>query len=197
MMVKQITPPEFHELSDATLRSLSTCKSDFPTWEKPYRRKDGSLTWVRLTASVQRDGAGEPLHLLTFVEDINAQKTAEVALASTTRALKTSETRFRTVFQTILDSVAVSRTEDSVFIEVNEAFLQMTGFDRDEVIGKSSDQVNIWADVSDRRKMTEALHRNSSVRDIEIRFRKGTAPYFGGWCLRPWLILMECLASSL
>ena len=172
MKVKQITPPEFLVQSDEVLHRPGIGGPDFPSWEKPYVRKDGSLTWVRLTASIQRDGQGHPLHLITFVEDINARKNAEDALTGAARALKTSESRYRTVFQTILDSVVIGRASDGMFIEANEAFLRLTGFERDEVIGKTAAELNIWGGDSDLHTITEAFQNNASFRDLEVRFRK-------------------------
>lgn len=180
MSVKQITPPEFLSQSDQILRKFAFGKRDVPSWEKPYVRKDGALTWVRLTASIQRDGEGRPLHHITFVEDINARKDAEQALNTAVKGLKTSETRYRTVFQTILDSVAIGRASDGMFVEVNEAFLRLTGYERSEVIGRTAEEVNIWAEESDRKTMTEALELNSSFRDIEIRIRKKNGEVFWG-----------------
>ena len=178
--VRQITPPEYLSQSDEILDRLRGGATEFPSWEKPYVRKDGTRTWVRLTASIQRDGEGKPLHHITFVEDINAQKNAELALETVVRALKTSETRYRTVFQTMLDSVVVGRAIDGMFVEVNEAFIRLTGGERGEVIGKTPEEVNIWAEDSDRVTMTEALHCNGSFRDLEIRFRKKNGDVFWG-----------------
>jgi diguanylate cyclase (GGDEF)-like protein/PAS domain S-box-containing protein len=180
MSVKQITPPEFQAQTARTLDQLRGGAGDFPSWEKPYQRKDGSLTWVRVTASIQRDGAGRPLHLVSFVEDINAQKAAELALSTAVRALKTSEVRYRTVFQTILDSVVVSRADDGVFVEVNEAFIRLTGFLREEVIGRTPTEISIWANESERQRMIDPLQESASFRDIEIRFRKKNGEVFWG-----------------
>jgi diguanylate cyclase (GGDEF)-like protein/PAS domain S-box-containing protein len=180
MSVKQITPPEFLAQSDRILRHLASGNPDSSSWEKPYVRKDGAFTWVRLTASIQRDGEGRPLHHITFVEDINSRKDAEQALNTAVKGLKTSETRYRTVFQTILDSVGISRASDGMFVEVNEAFLRLTGYERSEVIGRTAEEVNILPEECDRKTVTEALERNSSFRDIEIRLRKKNGEVFWG-----------------
>ncbi|MGA2534657.1 MAG: EAL domain-containing protein [Terracidiphilus sp.] len=179
MNVRQITPPGFMALTEEMLKLLHAGIA-FPCWEKPYFRKDGSLTWVRLTASTQRDDDGRALHLITFVQDINAQKIAEQALKESGKALEASEARYRTVFQTILDPVAISRVEDGMFIEVNEAFEKVMGFPRDEVIGRTSVDLNIWVDLSDRKRMADALTRDRCLRDTEIRIRRKNGEVFWG-----------------
>jgi len=74
----EITPPEDVSASIQQLDRLETGAS--AGWEKRYIRKDGSLTWVRLTSSAQRDSQGRILHFITLVEDINARKQAESKL---------------------------------------------------------------------------------------------------------------------
>jgi len=56
--------------------------------EKRYYRKDGTLIWVTLTASLQRADDDTPLYCIAVVEDITERKRAEAALAE-------SEARFR------------------------------------------------------------------------------------------------------
>jgi len=179
MNVRQMTPPGFMALTEEMLQRLCAGVA-FPSWEKPYFRKDGSLTWVRLTASTQRDSEGRALHLITFVQDINAQKVAEQALTESAKALEASEARYRTVFQTILDPVAISRAKDGMFIEINEAFQTTMGYARDEVIGRTSIDLNIWVELSDRKKLADALLRHSCLRDTEIRFRRKNGEVFWG-----------------
>jgi diguanylate cyclase (GGDEF)-like protein/PAS domain S-box-containing protein len=180
MAVKQITPAGYLGQSDEMLVILNSLNQHVHTWEKPYIHKDGRLTWVRLTASIQRDGNGNRLHFITFVEDINAQRAAEDALAAAARALKSSETRYRTVFQTILDAVAVRRTSDNVYIEANAAYLHMTGFDREELIGKTPDEIDIWTEGSDRQQMNALLETEHGFRDFELRLRRRNGNVFWG-----------------
>src|SRR5690606_19050421 len=49
--------------------------------ECQYRRRDGRLTWVLLSASSMRDGTGKPSQIILQLSDINRQKEAEEALA--------------------------------------------------------------------------------------------------------------------
>jgi diguanylate cyclase (GGDEF)-like protein/PAS domain S-box-containing protein len=178
MTVQQITPQSHLAMTDAILQELALDGPEHPSWEKPYLRKDGLQSWVRLTASMQRDGQGRALHLIAFAEDINAQRSAEEALTAASRALKTSEARYRTVFQTILDAVTVTRASTGVFIEVNEAFLRTTGLERSEVIGKTAREINIWVDPQDQQRVNEALQRNASFRDLEFCFRRKNGEKF-------------------
>jgi diguanylate cyclase (GGDEF)-like protein/PAS domain S-box-containing protein len=150
------------------------------SFEKRYIRKDGSLTWVKVSLSAERDSQGKPIHLISFVEDINPRKTAEQSLAATQEALRHSEERYRTAFQTSIDAININRLGDGNYIDVNKAFLDIVGFSRDEVIGRSSIELGIWADCADRERMVDQVSRNSYCRDLEAQFRKKNGEVFWG-----------------
>lgn len=61
-------------------------------------------------------------------------------------ALADSEQRYRTAFQTTLDAVAITTLVDGVYADVNQAFIDITGYAREEIIGHSSLELGIWAD---------------------------------------------------
>ncbi|MGO8673861.1 MAG: PAS domain S-box protein [Capsulimonadaceae bacterium] len=177
---QELTAPEFVPESNDMIRELATGKVDEASWEKQYLRKDGSRVWARLTSSIQRDGKGEPLHLVTFVEDISARKAAEEHLSAAAGKLRQSETRYRTVFQTSLDALNISRLSDGRIVEVNKTFLDLTGFERDEVIGKTTVELGIWANPMDRSAIVEEMTRSSRIRDVEVPFRRKTSELFWG-----------------
>ena len=172
MTFQQITPPEDLPESIGALNRFVSGQATSASWEKRYIRKDGRLTWAKLTISVQRDEGGRALHLIGVVEDSNARKDAEGLLTEAANALQLSEERYRTVFQTSLDAFNINRLSDGVFLDVNDAFLNFVGYEREEVIGRTSKDLSFWVDPSDRVKVVDALHRDASCRDLEARFRR-------------------------
>jgi diguanylate cyclase (GGDEF)-like protein/PAS domain S-box-containing protein len=170
--VLQLTAPEDVAQSLEHLKRPSNGGAQPSSFEKRFIRKDGSLTWVKLTISIQRDGEGRPLHYITFAEDINARKAAEKELTGSSLALRASEERYRVAFQTSLDCININRLDDGVYVEVNRAFLDIIGYQREELIGRSSVELNIWADPGDRQRLVEELRRNSVVRNLEAQFRR-------------------------
>ena len=177
--VQQITAPEDAAASrEALERVLSGTAA--VSLEKRYLRKDGSQTWVKLTISIQRDGEGRALYFTGLAEDINARKAAEERLAAAAEALRVSEERYRTAFQTSLDAININRLSDGKYIDVNQAFLDITGYEREEVLGKTSLELEIWTEPRDRQVMTEMVRQNSSCRNLEIQFRKKNGNVFWG-----------------
>ena len=87
MSFRQTTLPEDQAESERILEQVAGGATKSSIYEKRYRRKDGSSTWVKLTVSTQRDGEGRALHLIAVVEDIDARKHAEACLQEATERL--------------------------------------------------------------------------------------------------------------
>jgi diguanylate cyclase (GGDEF)-like protein/PAS domain S-box-containing protein len=166
-----ITPPEDRGMGNTAQGRLLRGEMQTVSFEKRYLRKDGVLTWVMLTISVQHDEKGRPLCFFTVVQDINARKQTEEQLAKALAALRMSEERYRTTFQMSLDAMNLTRLSDGAYLDCNKAFLDATGYTREEVIGHTSAELKVWADPEDRQRMIELLHREGACRNLEARFR--------------------------
>jgi diguanylate cyclase (GGDEF)-like protein/PAS domain S-box-containing protein len=178
MSVLAITPPAQRPEALQILHQVSSDTRATVKWEKQYLRKDGSLTWARLSISVQRDSEGNPLHQIGFVEEIDEQKTAELDLAAAAQALQTSEQRYRTAFQTSLDAISISRLEDGKILEVNQTYLDIFGFERVEVVGRTAVEIHVWTDPEARQRFVTAMSENRSCRDLEFQFRRKSGEEF-------------------
>jgi diguanylate cyclase (GGDEF)-like protein/PAS domain S-box-containing protein len=178
MSFQQITHPEDMDGSLGVLDELLVGASDIASWEKRYLRKDGSLTWVKLTTSLQRDEQGRGIHFIAVVEDINDRKAAEQRLTATTQALRSSEAHYRTVFETSTDGIAISQMIDGRYIHVNRAFLALVEYEREEIVGRTSLELNLWSDPEVRPEMMAALRQHAGFRDWETRYVKKSGETF-------------------
>jgi len=181
MTTEQITPFEERADSRAARQKVFEGSQEAVTFEKRYIRKDGEITWVKLTISAQRDEQGRPVHLVGFTEDINEQKVAKKRLAVATEAMWSSEVRYRTVFHTSIDMMAITRMDDGTYIDVNRVFYDMMGYEREEIIGHSSLDLDIWVDPCERKNMLEILEKESTCHNLEVRFKRKDGRII--WCL--------------
>ena len=108
--------------------------------------------------------AADLARALQSLENEAARKRAE-------EALRASEEKFRLAFQTSPDSINLNRVHDGMFLDINEGFTKITGYTREEVIGKTSLELNIWDDPGDRQRLVAALVREGFVENMEARFR--------------------------
>ena len=85
-------------------------------------------------------------------------------------SLKNSEDRYRKVFQTSPDAINITRLRDGMYLDVNSGFERMTGFRRDEAVGKTSVELDIWHNLADRQRLVDALNKEGVCENLEVDF---------------------------
>ena len=97
---------------------------------------------------------------------------AAVALtyAKTQDSLNKSEEKFRLAFLTSPDAINLNRLEDGMYLEINEGFTKIMGYSRQDIVGKSSIDLNIWNNKKDRDRLVEGLQKNGIVENLEAEF---------------------------
>ncbi|MCY3412235.1 MAG: PAS domain S-box protein [Candidatus Heimdallarchaeota archaeon] len=85
--------------------------------------------------------------------------------------IKFLEERFRQAFYTSPDSININRASDGLYIDINEGFTNITGFTREDCIGKTSAEINIWDNIEDRNNMVKALREDGFVQNFQANFR--------------------------
>jgi PAS domain S-box-containing protein len=139
-------------------------KSAVKDYEVRLRKKDGTELYCLLSSTVRRSPEGDVAGYQGIIHDVTRFRKAE-------RALRLSEEKFSTVFRSSPDWIAISTLEDGRFIDVNDAFLKITGFSREEAIGRTSVELGMWVDAGERAKMVEMLRRDGVIKDQETKYR--------------------------
>jgi two-component system cell cycle sensor histidine kinase/response regulator CckA len=107
---------------------------------------------------------------LAFALHNIAREHQQLAVAA---ALRQSEEKFAKAFRISPDSVNINRLSDGVYLDINDGFTQITGYTREDVIGRSSlpGDLGIWVDAADRQRLLEALRAHGECIGLEARFR--------------------------
>lgn len=123
----------------------------------------GNIKWVRTI--------GNPIWENNKVVKVRGsfQDITEIKLAE--ESLRQSEELFKKAFRISPDSININRLEDGLYIDINEGFTKITGYTREDVIGKSSIDINIWADINDRKKLVAGLKQDGIVNNLEAKFK--------------------------
>lgn len=66
---------------------------------------------------------------------------------------------------------SLSTLDDGRYLEVNDRFLRITGYTRDEVIGRRSSELGLWSAWADRARVVQALRNRQPVDDVELSIR--------------------------
>jgi two-component system cell cycle sensor histidine kinase/response regulator CckA len=86
--------------------------------------------------------------------------------------LRESEEKFRLAFHTNPDAINLNRVTDGLYLDINEGFSQSMGYTREEVLGKTSLDLNIWVDPEDRERLISDLKKAGYVDNLEAQFRR-------------------------
>ena len=130
--------------------------------ELVLKRKDGSTIDVSLNVSSVRDGAENVLYGRFVWRDITRYKQAE-------KALRQSETRYRTLFGESRDAICINTREGKI-LDANQATLDLFGYTRDELIGMNVRKLYVQPET--RSLFQREIEQKGSVRDYELKFRR-------------------------
>jgi len=133
--------------------------------EMTNRRKNGSLYTEEMTVTPVRDTSGEITHFVAIKLDISARKRTETAL-------RASEERFAKSFQSSPFPAFLCTLSGQRVIDANESVLEVTGYTRDEIIGRSLRELKFFVRSKDVRILARRLLKSKgSLRDLEFQFR--------------------------
>ncbi len=82
--------------------------------------------------------------------------------------IKAEEEKFSLAFHASPAVMAISRLEDGCYIDVNEAFLNTLGYEKDEVIGKTSVALGLYANIEQRNHVAQKIKTKGSLRNFEM-----------------------------
>ncbi|HET9217890.1 MAG TPA: PAS domain S-box protein [Terriglobia bacterium] len=103
-------------------------------------------------------------------EELQARKLTEGVLHESQETLRSSEKRFSVAFNANPALCTISSL-DGRFVAVNSQFLQTTGYTREEVIGKTALDLEMWPNPKNRQVVMEKLKADGMVRGIAVDLR--------------------------
>ncbi|NET30596.1 MAG: PAS domain S-box protein [Cyanothece sp. SIO1E1] len=94
-----------------------------------------------------------------------------LVLAAAVRERQQSEMRFIKAFASSPDSITIATLAEGRLIDFNDSFLRMTGYSREEVLGRTTLELNLWSNLTDRSRLQQMLQEHGSVQNQEFTFR--------------------------
>ncbi|MCX7969034.1 MAG: PAS domain S-box protein [Armatimonadetes bacterium] len=117
---------------------------------------DGRTIWLRERVTV-------------VVENDKVTKLRGIAMDIT--EAKEAEERFFKAFHSSLTAMAIMTQDDRKFLEVNDQFTALTGYDRGELLGQTAEELDLWLPSPDRKEKLEQLQRQGEIRGWEKKLR--------------------------
>lgn len=85
--------------------------------------------------------------------------------------IRQSEERFVKAFRASPAALTITTIDNGLHLDVNDYFLHMSGYSREEVIGRTATELNVWVDHSDRERMLHIIFEHGNVRNMETQMR--------------------------
>ena len=162
-------------------------------FEARHRRKDGTILDVEVIANYYHvDGTEftvsytfditekkqkerELLELNNRLENMVEEKTKELSrkikeLEESEYKAKQNEELFINAFKTSQDSINLNDIENGTYLQINDGFTQIMGYPPEEVVGKSSLDLNIWKNPEDRAKLVRGIKEKGYYHNLEADF---------------------------
>jgi PAS domain S-box-containing protein len=128
-----------------------------------HRKKDGTLFPVEVS--------GRYFELRTrsvciyAVRDITERNLIE-------ESLRKSEEQFSKAFRLNPAAIVIADLSAKTYLDVNETFENITGYRRDEIVGRTWSEARLWSDPGERDKVLNTLMKEGSIRNFEFVFQK-------------------------
>ncbi len=181
----------FFYVNDAACRALGYSREELTSMKVPDINLDiPEETWPKIWSKIKqsggftlearirtKDGRIFPAEVKTnyvvfqgkeyncsLVRDITERKRAE-------ETLRLSEERFSKAFQSSPVNLVISTLKEGRILDVNDKFVRTSGYSREELIGHTARELNVWPRPSDRAQAIKQLQEKGSIRNKEVFLR--------------------------
>ena len=131
-------------------------------WETVFRLKhsNGTWRWIEGTATNMLDNASVQAIVINY-RDVTEFK-------ETDARIRESEERFSKAFNLGPAALSISQSNGGTFLAVNDAFLELYGYEYAEVVGHTPQQLSMYPSEQDAALFMKLLHEQISFRDQEF-----------------------------
>ena len=130
--------------------------------EMTLRRKTGEIRIASVSAVIM-EVTGERCALVTL-HDVTARRQAE-------EALRLSEEKFNKAFQSSPVAMCISDRTTRYYLDVNDAFARLTGYAREDLVGHTARDFQLWIDLRERERVMRLTDDQGYVHGEEIHFQ--------------------------
>ena len=179
--------PVMQKILSEGIRTLEKEK----TAEYRIRKADGKMLWVRSKGSAYCYPDGR-VSVFGTTSDITEQKQAEYAV-------RESKEKFSSAFRSASYAITITQASDGKIIEANDGFFAITGYAFKDVVGKTTVELSLWDNDSDRNYVVSELSKGKTVAGLEFFFRKKSGELILGLYSAEIIIIQnkKCVLSSI
>ena len=161
--VFDINPPElaetYHAQDDVLFNSGGVQR-----YESQWKNAHGELRDFIFNKAVFGDSKGNIAGLIGILLDITDRNRA-------IESLRVSEGKFSKAFESAPVLMTISSIEDGRYLDINDTFVRVTGYNRETAIGTASIELG-FIDSENRNRIAESLHAEGCVKELELELNR-------------------------
>jgi two-component system, cell cycle sensor histidine kinase and response regulator CckA len=161
--VHDMSPGDIAEKYEAMDKELFA-RSGRQTYEWKVSAADGSKKDVIFNKATFLDSSGNISGLVGVILDITELKRKEQLILQ-------SEKKFEATFHSSPDVTAITDTHNGTLLDVNNEFVNWSGYSREELIGRTTKELNIWDNLDERARIIGQIRSGIPVDKEEVTFR--------------------------
>ncbi|VXD16106.1 Two-component hybrid sensor and regulator [Planktothrix serta PCC 8927] len=119
-------------------------------------------------------------NITSTIQDITDRKKAEIAL-------RASEERFSKTFSASPIGISIMTQAEELFLDVNDSFLRQIGWNREDVLHQTPEQLEMWVNPQQQFKLKKKLQRQNQISNVELKIRQKLGT------IRNWLVSIELI----
>jgi two-component system sensor histidine kinase/response regulator len=166
------------ELQIKSMLAVRTSYKGKPNGMICLHQCDRKRSWTLLEIELLESIAAQLGIALSHAKLLELEKQAKIELQQGIERTKlvegakiALETKLASAFRSSPDPIALTTFPDVRYIEVNDHFCRLFGYTREQVIGRSAKNVDIWVDIGDYTRIIQILRENQAILNHEIEFR--------------------------
>jgi len=153
---------DFNKQANAEAVALCASQGHIRDLTVYYQDKKGKVTPIEVNATVV--GEGEGRRILSLCRDITERVRAQ-------EQMKRSEEKFSLVFREAPYGQIITRIPDGLILDVNGAICAMSGYAREEMIGRTTTELQLWESGSFREQLLRNISEKGRVKNLRFNFR--------------------------
>lgn len=136
------------------------------SWESSGRKM---FSGIIRDDSERKEAQDKILKLNNELEQKVVERTTQ--LERKVQQLKESEEKFQKAFVSSAAGITITKLVDSTYLDVNDAFVTLTGYEREELIGHTSAELKMIVDMPEREKILNQIRETGSIKGFEMTIR--------------------------
>jgi PAS domain S-box-containing protein len=161
--LEKFIPEEDHNLLLEAIERMTSLKTPI-VHENRVMTRDGRTLSVQWQGKAVFKDNGELEFIFGIGINVTDHRRAEELVSF-------SEKKFQAAFDSSPDPMCIITPSNRKIIDANTSFVEWSGYSKEEIIGRTTAELNVWVNKDDRSRFMDALSAGNNIRSMEVQLK--------------------------